>query len=78
MTLKHTLSLAVLPMTLIIWSVISLNANISKARAIGLPILVRYVNPSNSLWMVFGSDIVRLARRLGIATQNFDRFYLFG
>jgi hypothetical protein len=28
--------------------------------------------------MAFGSDIVRLARRLGIVTENFDRFYLFG
>ena len=72
------LSLAALPLTLIIWSAISLNANMCKARVIGLPILVRYVTPSNPLWMAFGSDIVRLARRLGIATENFNRFYLFG
>ncbi|KAH8690389.1 cytochrome P450 monooxygenase-like protein [Phaeosphaeriaceae sp. PMI808] len=72
------LSFAALPVNLVIWSAISLNANISKARAIGLPILVRYITPTNPLWMAFGSDIVRLARRLGIATENFDRFYLFG
>ena len=73
-----TLSLDALPMTTIIWSVISLTANISKARAIGLPILIRYVKSSHPLWMAFGSDIVRLARRLGLATKNFDRFYLLG
>jgi len=28
--------------------------------------------------MAWGSNLVRLARRLGIATENFDRFYLFG
>jgi hypothetical protein len=71
-------SFTALPMTLIIWSAISLSANFSKARAIGLPILVRYITPSNPLWMAFGSDVVRLARRLGIATEYFDRFYLFG
>lgn len=78
MMVTIALSLAVLPVTLIIWSAISLSANISKARAIGLPVLIRYVTPSNPLWMAFGSDIVRLARRLGIASENFDRFYLFG
>jgi cytochrome P450 len=72
------LSVAALPATLILWSAISLRSNINKARAIGLPVLVRYITPSNPLWMAFGSDIVRLARRLGIATENFDRFYLFG
>jgi cytochrome P450 len=78
MIVTLALSFAAFPVTLIIWSAISLNANISKARAIGLPVLVRYITPSNPLWMAFGSDIVRLARRLGIATENFDRFYLFG
>jgi cytochrome P450 len=72
------ISLAALPITLVIWSAITLRANISKAKAIGLPILVRYITPSNPLWMAFGSPIVRLARRLGVATENFDRFYLFG
>jgi cytochrome P450 len=72
------LSVAALPATLILWSAISLRSNINKARVIGLPVLVRYITPSNPLWMAFGSDIVRLARRLGIASENFDRFYLFG
>ncbi|KAK7182337.1 cytochrome P450 [Paraphaeosphaeria sporulosa] len=72
------ISLAALPATLIIWSLITLNTNLNKARAIGLPILVRYVTPTNPLWMVFGSNLVRLARRFGLATEHFDRFYLFG
>ncbi|KAH5554513.1 hypothetical protein HBI25_159500 [Parastagonospora nodorum] len=78
MFLTLALSLAALPVTLTIWSAISLNANIRKARGIGLLILVRWTTPTNPLWMAFGSNIVRLARRLGIATENFDRFYLFG
>ncbi|KAH3960594.1 hypothetical protein HBI04_173500 [Parastagonospora nodorum] len=78
MFLTLALSLAALPVTLTVWSAISLNANIRKARGIGLPILVRWTTPTNPLWMAFGSNIVRLARRLGIATENFDRFYLFG
>ncbi|KAF1969837.1 cytochrome P450 [Bimuria novae-zelandiae CBS 107.79] len=71
-------TLAVLPTTLVLWSMITLNANLKKARATGLPILVRYITPTNPLWMAFGSNLVRLARRLGIATERFDRFYLFG
>ncbi|KAF2647676.1 cytochrome P450 [Lophiostoma macrostomum CBS 122681] len=69
---------AVLPVAMVIWSAVTLRANLSKARAIGLPILIRYITPTNPLWMAFGSHFVRLARRLGIATENFDRFYLFG
>ncbi|KAF2732518.1 cytochrome P450 [Polyplosphaeria fusca] len=72
------LSLAALPVTIIIWSAITLNANISKARAIGLPILTRYITPTNPLWVAFGSGTVRFARRLGTATEHFDRFYLSG
>ncbi|KAF2122013.1 cytochrome P450 [Lophiotrema nucula] len=72
------LSLAALPATFLVWSALSFRSNLIKARAIGLPVLVRYVTPSNLLWMAWGSKLVRLARRLGIATENFDRFYLFG
>lgn len=53
-------------------------ANKRQQSASGLPILVRYFTPTNPLWMAFGSQVVRLARRLGVATENFDRFYLFG
>ena len=76
--LSYEVKLKYWSVTLIIWSAISLHANINQARAIGLPIFVRYITPTNALWMAFGSNIVRLARRLGIATENFDRFYLFG
>jgi cytochrome P450 len=72
------ISLAALPVALVVWSLASLNVNLRKARAIGLPILVRYVTPTNPLWMIFGSNLVRLARKTGLATEHFDRFYLFG
>ncbi|KAF1828349.1 cytochrome P450 [Decorospora gaudefroyi] len=78
MLLPILLSLAALPSTLILWSAISLHSNLTKARSIGLPIFIRYITPTNPLWMAFGSSIVRLARRYNLATSNFSRFYLFG
>jgi hypothetical protein len=72
------LSFAVLPVSLVIWSALTLKTNLQSARQIGLPIFVRYITPTNPLWMAFGSNLVRLARRFGVATDNFDRFYLFG
>jgi len=78
MLAEIVISLTVLPVSLLIWSFVTLRKNLNQAREIGLPIFVRYITPTNPLWMACGSDIVRLARRLGVATSNFDRFYLFG
>ncbi|KAF2450132.1 cytochrome P450 [Karstenula rhodostoma CBS 690.94] len=72
-----TISVAALLVTLVIWSLIALHLNLNKARAIGLPILVRYITPTNPLWMAFGSNLVRLVRRFELTTGHFDRFYLF-
>jgi len=71
-------TIAALPIILFIWSVISFRSNLAKARQLGFPILIRYVTPTNPLWMLWGSKIVRLSRRLNLASQNFSRFYLFG
>lgn len=67
-----------LPIVLILWSAISLSINLARAKAIGVPVLVRWITPSNPLWMAWGSKAVRLCRCWGIATEKFDRFYLFG
>lgn len=67
---RLVVSFAALIITLIIWSGISINRNISKARAIGLAVLVHYITPPNPLCIGFGTDIDRLARRLGIAFEN--------
>jgi cytochrome P450 len=69
-----------LPTVLVVWSAISLQANLAKAKAAGFPVLVRYITPTNPLWMAFGSKLVRLFLRLSLTTKDsaFTRFYLFG
>ncbi|KAF7866955.1 hypothetical protein EAF04_005795 [Stromatinia cepivora] len=67
-----------LPLALTTWSAQSLATNRAKARAIGLPYLVRYVSPMNPIWLLYGSSIVRLCQRLGIASENFTRIYSHG
>ncbi|TGO28184.1 hypothetical protein BPAE_0031g00500 [Botrytis paeoniae] len=67
-----------LPVGLIIWSAQTLATNRAKARATGLPYLIRYVSPMNPIWLLYGSSIVRLCQRLGIASENFTRIYSHG
>ncbi|KAF7940855.1 uncharacterized protein EAE97_007040 [Botrytis byssoidea] len=67
-----------LPVGLVIWSAQTLAANRAKARATGLAYLIRYVSPMNPIWLLYGSSIVRLCQRLGIASENFTRIYSHG
>ncbi|ATZ48994.1 hypothetical protein BCIN_04g02000 [Botrytis cinerea B05.10] len=67
-----------LPVGLVIWSAQTLASNRAKARAIGLPYLVGYVSPMNPIWLLYGSSIVRVCQRLGIASENFSRIYSHG
>lgn len=41
--------IAAVPATLVVWSAISLRSNLAKAHAVGLPVLVRYITPTNPL-----------------------------
>lgn len=72
------LSLLAIPGLLFIWSAMSLQTNKAKAETTGLPLLVRWVAPTNPFWMMFGSSIVLKCRALNIGTQHFRRFYSFG
>jgi cytochrome P450 len=72
------LSLLALPGLLFLWSARALQVNKTKAQTTGLPLLIRWVAPTNPLWMMFGSTIVLKCRALGIGTAHFRRFYLFG
>ncbi|KAF5869348.1 putative cytochrome p450 monooxygenase protein [Botrytis fragariae] len=67
-----------LPVGLIIWSAQTLATNRAKARATGLPYLIRYVSPMNSIWLFYGSSIIRLCQRLGITSENFTCIYSHG
>ncbi|KAF7913132.1 uncharacterized protein EAE98_011682 [Botrytis deweyae] len=67
-----------LPLGFIIWSAQTLATNRAKARVIGLPYFIRYVSPMNPIWLLYGSSIVRLCQRLGIASENFTRIYSHG
>jgi len=79
MTLASVLlAVLALPGILLIWSAISFQANYAKAKQTGLPILTRYISPTNPLWMVCGSTITRTLSALGLCTTNFRRFYFFG
>ncbi|KAH8699443.1 cytochrome P450 monooxygenase-like protein [Phaeosphaeriaceae sp. PMI808] len=72
------LTLLALPGLLFVWSALSLQTNKAKAETTGLPLLVRWVAPTNPFWMMFGSSIVLKCRALNIGTQHFRRFYNFG
>jgi cytochrome P450 len=67
-----------LPAVLFIWTARALATNRSKAKASGLPYLIRWVSPINPFWLLYGSSFVRLCTRLGIATENLKRIYSYG
>lgn len=71
-------SLLALPGLLFVWSALSLQANKRKAQTTGLPLLIRWVTPTNPFWMMFGSSFVLKCRAWGIGTKFFYRFYAFG
>lgn len=60
------------------WSAVTLRANMAQARATGLPILVRWIDLTNPMWMMFGSSIVLKCKEWNIGTKHFHRFYYFG
>jgi cytochrome P450 len=67
-----------LPCLWFFWSALSLQANKAKAETTGLPLMVRWVTPTNPFWMMVGSSFVLKCRALGIGTKYFHRFYIFG
>lgn len=67
-----------LPAVLVSWSAYSLAQNTAKAKATGLPYLIRWVSPINPLWLLYGSSFVRLCQRYGIASKNLSRIYSYG
>ncbi|TEY81017.1 hypothetical protein BOTCAL_0035g00100 [Botryotinia calthae] len=76
--LTVAVTLCAIPVAIVIWSAQSLAHNRAKARAIGLPYLVRWTSPMNPFWLLYGSSIVRLCRRFGIASENLTRIYSHG
>lgn len=44
----------------------------------GLPILVRYITPTNPLWILFGNIIIGLCKRIPMGNGCFTRFYAPG
>ncbi|KAF1959739.1 cytochrome P450 monooxygenase-like protein [Byssothecium circinans] len=72
------ITLAAFPAALLVWTAQSLARNRAKAKAIGLPYLVRWISPINPFWLLWGSSFVRLCRRFGVATENLTRIYSYG
>jgi cytochrome P450 len=78
MFLTVLVTVLAIPALLFVWSAQSLQANKAKARTTGLPILVRWISPTNPFWMMIGSTVTLRCRALGIGTKHFRRFYIFG
>ncbi|KAH7379437.1 cytochrome P450 monooxygenase-like protein [Phaeosphaeria sp. MPI-PUGE-AT-0046c] len=72
------LTVLALPGLLLLWSIRSLQANMAKAKQTGLPILVRWVTPTNPLWLLFGSTITLRSRALRLSSRHFARFHTYG
>jgi len=73
-----SVTLLALPVALWVWSAVSLAANRAIAEKAGFPVLVRWITPTNPLWMFYGNTIISLCRMLGVRTSIFPRYYLFG
>ncbi|CAG8954816.1 hypothetical protein HYFRA_00004742 [Hymenoscyphus fraxineus] len=71
-------TLLALPTVLFVWTAQALAHNCARAKSCGLPYVVRWISPINPFWLLYGSSFVRLCTRLGIATQNLQRFYPYG
>jgi cytochrome P450 len=67
-----------LPAALFVWTAHALALNRAKAKAIGLPYVVRWISPINPFWLLYGSSFVRLCTKLGIATENLQHIYSYG
>lgn len=67
-----------LPLALLVWSARALAANHAAAKKTGFPTLVRWITPTNPLWMFYGNSIIAASRFFGIRTSTFPRYYLFG
>lgn len=76
--LTVSLTLLALPVALFVWTAQALMHNRAKAKASGLPYIVRWISPINPFWLLYGSSFVRLCTRLGIATENLKRVYSYG
>lgn len=60
------------------WSASCLAMNLAKAKAMGLPILIRYITPTNPLWIVTGNAVITMCRWLPFGSGHFTRFYAPG
>ncbi|KAF1949006.1 cytochrome P450 [Byssothecium circinans] len=70
-----------LPLPLLIWMLWwmqSLAFNYASARKTGVPILVRYITPTNPLWMVFGNLLIKACAYSPFGNGRFTRFYSLG
>jgi cytochrome P450 len=72
------LTLLAIPASLLVWSYLSIQRNKAIAAKIGFPILVKWISPVNPFWMITGSSIVIMCRKLHLGTANFRRMYFFG
>lgn len=68
------LALSIFPSIFLLWTAHTLSRNYAKARAIGLPITVRYVTPGGPLWMIFSPLVIRIATYLPFTTSFIAKY----
>jgi cytochrome P450 len=61
-----------------IWSTSCLAVNLVKAKRLGFPILIRYITPTNPLWVIIGNIVITICRQIPFGTGRFTRFYAPG
>ncbi|KAF1977363.1 cytochrome P450 monooxygenase-like protein [Bimuria novae-zelandiae CBS 107.79] len=62
----------------LIWSAYCMVVNLVRAKRIGLPILIRYIAPTNPLWIVAGNSVITICRWMPFGIGYFTRFYATG
>jgi cytochrome P450 len=61
-----------------LWSAWCLAVNLVRARRLGFPVLIRYITPTNPLWIVTGNVVITICRRMPFGSGHFTRFYAPG
>ncbi|KAF2449023.1 cytochrome P450 [Karstenula rhodostoma CBS 690.94] len=58
-----------------LWSAAYLAVNLVKAKRLGFPVLIRYITPTNPLWIITGNVVIAICRRVPFGSGRFTRFY---
>ncbi|KAF2495228.1 cytochrome P450 monooxygenase-like protein [Lophium mytilinum] len=72
------ISLFLIPCTFLAWNIYTFSINYSRARKIGLPIIIRPFDQLNPLWILVGRFLLPIFERVPFGSGNFTRFCRHG